>query len=194
MAASPERALWLTAVLVACGAAPPPIVDEPVPATDRDPPTWTPHASSEGHTGEPAAVVLSGGAEQARALLTTLVLAIRDDGEAAIEATLAERVAHAQPGLGHTTWTRGALARQLIAAAAASHVEADTPFEELVDPATIVVEDASAHFEGPLPTDVAPSDQVVSFTPTALGRRLLAGLGSTSLVVRPGPTPLLVAR
>ncbi len=195
MAAFPEYRAWLgVALLAACGSAAPPITDERVPSTDRDPPTWVPSATSEGQTGEPVAVSLSGGAEQARALLTTLVLAIRDDNETALAATLAERVAHAQTGLARTTWTRAALARQMLAAAAASHVEADAAFETLIDPASIRVLDALTHFEGTVPASVDPSDQVVSFTPTALGRRLLAGLGSNAIVVRPGPTPLVIAR
>lgn len=184
----------LVLLLVGCGAERPPITPEPIPATDRDPPAWTPSASVEGHTGEPVALAPSGGAEQARALFTTLVLALRDGSESAIAATLAERVGQTQVGLGRTTWTRGVLARQMLAAAAGSHVEADVPFDALVDPATLVVREAATHFEGALPPSVAPGDQVVTFVPTALGRRLLAGLGSTTLVVRPGPTPVVVAR
>jgi hypothetical protein len=180
--------------LVACGAAPAPIVAEPVPSTDRDPPSWTPSAQLEPRTGEPVALAPSEGAEQARALLVTLVLAVRDGNEAGIEATLAERVAHAQTGLARTTWTRGTLARQILAGAAASHVDPDASFESLIDPATIRVVDVGSQYEGLPPTSVQATDAVLLFTPTALGRRLLAGLGSSSLVVRPGPTPVIVAR
>lgn len=181
-------------LLLACGAAPPPITDEPIPATDRDPSTWTPTSTREGHTGEPSTLSLSGGQEQARALLLALVVAVRDGNVNAIEATLAERVAHAQVGLARTTWTRAALARQILAGAAASHVEADATFESLIEPATIRVLDVATHFEGVIPPGVEPTDEVVVFTPTALGRRLLAGLGASALVVRPGPTPHIIAR
>jgi len=184
----------IVALLAACGGSPPPLADEPVPATDRDPPTWVPTARSEGRTGEPAALAISGGAEQARSLLVQLVLAIRDGNESAIEASLAERVSHAQSGLARTTWTRGTLARQIVAAAAASHVEMDATFDSLIDPATIHVVDASAQFESGLPPSVSPTDVVILFTPTAEGRRLLAGLGSATLVIRPGPTPVVIAR
>lgn len=153
-----------------------------------------PTGASEGHTGEPVAISLSGGAEQARALVVALVLAIRDGNETAIEAALADRVAHAQSAMAWASWTRSQLARQMIAAAAVSHVELDTPFDALVNPATLSVVDAATYFEGPVPAGVESSDQVVSFTPTALGRHLLAGLGSSALVVRPGPTPRVVAR
>jgi hypothetical protein len=140
------------------------------------------------------ALTVSSGAEQARALLVRLVLAIRDGSDTAIEALLAERVIHAQGGLGRTTYARGALAHQLIAAASVSHVDADTPFEALVDPATIQVIDAHTHFAGTFPAGIDPSDEVILFAPTALGRRLLAGLASTALVVRPGPAPVVIAR
>lgn len=192
VAALPRIVLF--AFVAGCGAARAAIVDEPTPATDDDPPTWSPPAAREGQTGEPLALTLTGGAEQARALLVALVLAIRDGNESAIGALLAERVSHVQSGLARTTWTRPALARQILAGAAASHVEPDAPFDTLVDPVTIQVGDVGAQLEGPYGPGIEPGDQAVVFTPTPAGRRLLAGLGSTTLVVRPGPTPLLVAR
>ncbi len=192
--ARPQALAALAVILAACGGAPPPIPDEPIPATDRDPPSWTPAPVIEGRTGEPVALELSGGSEQARALLRALVLAVRDQDETAVEAALAERVAHAQATALRTTWTRNALARQILAAAAASHVDEHTSFEQLVEPATIRVVEASAHYADALPSEVRAGDVVVLFQPTALGRRLLAGLATSLLVVRPGPTPLVVAR
>lgn len=195
VAACPKRrSLLACACLVACGATPPPITAEPVPSTDRDPPTWARATTTEGATGEPAALTISGGAEQARALFTTLVLAIRDGNEAGIAALLAERVVHAQPSVTHTTWTRAGLTLQILAGAAAGHVEPDVPFAELIDAGTIQVMDVQTHFEGQAPSGIDAGDQVVLFSPSALGRRLLAGLGSRMLVVRPGPTPLVIAR
>jgi hypothetical protein len=182
------------ACLAACGAAPPPITDEPVPSTVRDPAPWTPAAAIETTTGEPAALTPSGGVEQTRELVRSLVLAIRDGDGAAITASLADRITHAQPGIGHTTWTRETIVEQMLAGAAAAHVEADTPFEELIDPATIRVTDASTYYRGTFPAGVADTDQVVQFAPTALGRRLLAGLGTGTVVVRPGPSAVIVAR
>src|SRR5262249_42153302 len=101
---------------------------------------------------------------------------------------------HGPSGLARTTWPRDTLARQILAGAAASHVEPDASFESLVDPATIRVLDARAHFEGVMPAGVLPTDAVLLFTPTAEGRRLLVGLGSSAIVVRPGPEPVIVAR
>lgn len=138
--------------------------------------------------------MLSGGDEQARGLLVSLVLAVRDGRETDLEALFAERVAHTQGGLTRTTWTRASILRQVLAAASVVRVDPDLPFEELVDPATIQVGDVAVALEGPLPAGVEPADRLITFTPTTLGRRLLSGLGSTALVVRPGPTPLVVAR
>ena len=73
-------------------------------------------------------------------------------------------------------------------------VEPDVPFAELIDAGTIQVMDVQTHFEGQVPSGIDAGDQVVLFSPSALGRRLLAGLGSRMLVVRPGPTPLVIAR
>ncbi|MFO0681306.1 MAG: hypothetical protein U0234_04605 [Sandaracinus sp.] len=183
------------ALLIAgCASAPRPLADEPIPATDRDPPSWTPAASAEGHGGEPVALSLSGGSEQARALLRRLVLAVRDRDETAVSTSLAEHVGHAQPTALRSTWTRAALARQILTAAAASNVDEHAAFDALIDPETIQVLEASAHYAGHLPSGVDPSDVVVTFQATALGRRLLAGLAASLLVVRPGPTPLVVAR
>ena len=182
---------WLAC---ACGSAPPPIVETRAPSTAHDPPTWSPHVSTETTTGEPSALAPSGDAEQARGLLRSLVIAIRDGDVTSIEEAFADRIVHAQPSITRTTWTRASVVEQIVAGAAAAHVEPGTTFDELIDPATVRIADAASVYGATLPTDVAPSDQVVQFAPSALGRRLLAGLGTSALVIRPGPSPVIVAR
>ncbi len=139
--------------------------------------------------------MVSGGEEQARQVLVGLVLAMRDGDEAFIARMLSERIGHAGgTGAARTTWPRGSIAHQLAVGAAASHLDPDATFESLVDPATIRVTPAAAQFTSGLPAGVAVTDLVVLFSPTALGRRALAGLSGGVIVVRPGPDPIIVAR
>ena len=192
---SSRSLLALALALTACGARPLPI-DEPVPATDGDPSSYVPAPSAAPHTGEPVGIVLSGGDELARQVLVAVVLAMRDGDEAGIARLLAGRVGHASgTGALRTTWPRATLAHQLAVSAAASHVDLDAPFESLVEDGTVRVVPAAEHFtDATRPEVVDPSDLVVLFTPTALGRRALSGLATGVLVVRPGPEPTIVAR
>jgi hypothetical protein len=152
-----------------------------------------PPAAEVGHTGAPVALVLRGGDEQARDVVVALVLAIAAGDEAEVARWLAERVSHAQGGALHTSWTRAVLARQLVQGAASSALDPDATFESLVLPETMRVIDAGTHFTAGRPDGIDATDEVVLFTPTAIGRRVLAGLGGI-VVVRPGPEPLVVGR
>ncbi len=190
------RALPLvTLMLAACGGAPAPPAETPVPSSARDPAPHFPPPSSFARTGGPVGLVVSGGEEQARQLFVSLVLAMRDGDEAEIARMLAERVGHAAgTGAVHTTWPRGTMAHQLAVSTGSSHLDPDAPFESLVDPTTLRVTAAASHFRAGLPAGVAPTDLVVLFVPTAIGRRALGALAAGVVVVRPGPDPLVVAR
>jgi hypothetical protein len=183
----------LLCALAACGAPTRPLAETPVPSTDRDPAPFLPGPSAFARTGEPVGLTVSGGEEQARQLLVRLVLAMRDGDEPEITRMLAERIGHAA-GAAQTSWTRGTMAHQLAIGAGASHLDPDAPFETLVDPTTIRVSTASAHFTAGLPAIVLATDLVVLFQPTTIGRRALSGLASGVIVVRPGPEPIVVAR
>lgn len=185
----------VASALVACGAATPPPADTPVPSSHRDPAPYFPSPVSTARTGAPVGLMVSGGEEQARQLLVTLVLAMRDGDEAEIAGMLAERIGHAGgSGAARTTWPRSSMAHQLAVGSGVSHLDPDATFESLVDPTTIRVSAASSHFTSGLPASVAPTDLVVLFQPTTIGRRALAGLAGGVIVVRPGPEAVVVAR
>lgn len=188
------------ALAFACGAPSPPLPDPIVPATHRDPPTHLPAPIGHGETGGPVSLAASAGEEQAREMLVALVIALRDQDAESLASLLAPAVffsATLRGGRAPASVSSTALTQQLLAAARIAQARRDARFEDLVDPGSIRVAPIAAAFPGALPPELEPGDRIVSFSPTASGRRLLAALAQesrVSLVIRSGQGARIVAR
>lgn len=184
--------MLLPLALAGCAPSVPPVRAPVAPSTHRDPPPYVPAPDAAPTTGALVGVIVSGGEDQARALLVRLVLAIRDADADAVGEVLAPSVL--LPG--RSRRIEGArLAAQWVSQARTAGLPPDAPFEELVDVESIRV--------GPIPaqpavSDLLPGDLLVRFALTPLARRALAGVapgdGQGALVVRPGEDPRVVAR
>lgn len=185
----------------ACAGTPVPPAAVPV-SSWRDPSVRSPLPSpGAGASDAPVGAIVLGGAENARALVVTLLEAIRDDDAEAAERTLAERVESAAPlraEAPRSTVDRHALVRHWLTLARSAHIEPDAPLAAIVVGDSITVEPASLFYApGERPQWLADEDLVVRFGVTDAGRRAFAGLapgGEGTIVVRPGPAPRIVGR
>lgn len=191
------RLAWIV-LFAACGAPPGEASTTLVPASDRDPLPYTPPAASVGQTDEPVALAATGGEDQARQMLPSLLRAVRDADGAALEHLLAENVASVQArgdtrALARDTWIERVLlyARRAV-------IPADVEIGELVDLANVRVTRAAQFWNGrDMPEGVRGTDLVVEAPVLEEGRGpLRATLLWTMrgfLVVRVGRDPRIVA-
>lgn len=187
---------------LALGCVAPPAARPPprVPSTHRDPPTHLPAPTERGETGTVASLAASSGDEQARDLVVALVIGIRDQDAAAVEALLAPAIVYTstlRQGRSAASVGAPAFAAHLVSAARAAHVRGDARLEELVELGSIRVAPIAAAFPDGLPRELEPGDRVVRFEVTPLGRRALAALardGAVALVIRPGQGARIVGR
>lgn len=193
-------ALVLSSVLFGCGGAMGPAPAGRATAGDPEASRIAPAASAE--AGRPSGLSLRGGRDVAHDVLLALVDAIVLSDASRLSRLFAERVGQlthgtgTELGLSRTGTERGALVRQaLLAARAARLTGRETP-SLLIAPGSIEIRMLS-ELGVPLPPDAEPTDLLVRFRTTALGRRALGSVapgGEGALLVRPGATPLIVAR
>lgn len=140
------------------------------------------------------------GREQAHELVVSLVQALADEDEVRLTELLAPRLGRAVPvvEVWHAPVERSVFVRQLLASVRAARLTPGTLASDLIEPNSMQVEAvADAFAPGTLPREVVPTDLLVRFRIAPAGRRALAALGASGaaqLIVRPGRSPVVVAR
>jgi len=198
----------LALLLLACGPAPTAPGDrgpsaraasDGLPATDRDPLPYTPPPeAAHGETGTTVALAASGGEDQARRLLPSLLRAVRDADERELEQLLADEVVVSNARRSRrSVQPRATVIQRLLIYARRSVLPADVRVAELVDLEHLEVQRAARHWERDMPEDVRPTDLVVEVPIREPGRAALRTLLGWHLrghlVVRPGRDPRIVA-
>lgn len=196
--------LALAISIAGCGA---PSVDAPIedvraasdelPASDRDPLHYTPPATTAGGTDVAVALAASGGEDQARQMLPTLLNALRDADQAALERIFADEVATVRRS-DQRGQQRSTLIDRILAYARRQAIPPDLDVDHLVDLANVRVTRAGQFWQGrPMPGLVRPTDLVVEVPLLPEGRGALRALLGWDmrghLVVRPGRDPRIVA-
>jgi hypothetical protein len=184
-----------------CGS-PPRALDAPaIPSTHRDPPAAYAPPHPAPRTGDLFGIVASSGDEQARALLVSLVIGVRDGDVEAVASVLAPEVFALAtlriPRARHSGTQAEALARQLVIHARLAQLPPSAAFDELIDVRSIEVEPIARAFEGELPHELRPGDRIVRFELAPAGQRpfaILSGTTRAQIVVRTGEDACIVAR
>ena len=192
--------------LAACGPSPAPETDREadtagaaLPATDRDPLPYTPPATTRGRTGETVALTASGGEDQARRMLPSLLEALRDADENRLESLFADEIFAAETqrraGRGRP---RAAVVQRILIYARRAVIPANTTVDELVELEAVEVTRAAHAFgDRDMPDQVRPTDLVVEVPIREPGRAPLRTMLGWHLrgrmVVRPGADPRIVA-
>lgn len=187
----------LFASAIGCGAPGAAPAGALLPPSDRDPLPFTPAPQTEGRTGETVALAAAGGEDQARRLLSSLLAAVRDGDERALDSLLADPVAQIlRPETAPRP--RDAVVRHIVRFARRSIIQPDVGVDELVDLANVRASRAAQFFEGrELPAGTRATDVVLEVPLLDAGRAPLQTLLGWHLrgamIVRPGRDPRIVA-
>ena len=193
-----RRGVLLVFLASGCGSSPSLRAPEAEIVTDRDPLPYTPPPSAAPTTGQPVGIAVASRHEEARAVATQLLRAIRDGDEGVLSALLADPVLTVFPRLGAGARSRAELLERILRHPQRGLLTPETPIEELGDLAQLEVASlAQEESRGPMPSSFDESDLLVTFPLGPTGTRALRALigwpSRGGFVLRLGTPPVIVA-
>lgn len=173
---------------------PAPPVEPTAPATDADPPTFTPAPSDSATTGTPVGLVTRGRDDEARRVVLRFLEALRDRDVAALEGAITDPIARAGGVI-----ARGTLIAGLLRAAEANGLARGSDLALVFDLPHAVVQPLSARRDARRTSARYRDDDLIVAFPVRTaqtGRRMsdfvFVRISVAELVVRLAPEPRIV--
>jgi len=173
-------------------------VDDPLPSTQGDPPSYAPPPSSEATTGGPVGLRSSGGRQAARALALTLLEAVRVGNADELRRLLPGRVARSLPRISRRMNPAQGVVSQILDPRHRQAAGTARQLSALLDLDHVDARPLTERLHGrPVPTGLMSTDLFVVVPLTPAGRRffgrLLPGWRLVGgVIVRPGANPQIL--